>query len=116
MPAVHAEPLLAAVEPVRSQQLVQAKERRGVRGVPLAGDVEVPGSAEVVLGPGAADRRELRVAVEVELDLALAPPAGPVDAPREVAADVLPGAAHPVQDRVGLAGGERLLRWNWVCR
>src|SRR5256885_3437939 len=108
MPAVHAEPLLAAVAPVRAQNLMQAKERRGVRGVSRAGDVEVPGAAEVVLGAGAADRRELLVTVQVELDLALAPPARPVHAPGDIRADVLPGAGDPVHDRVRRAGGERV--------
>ena len=50
---------------------------------------ETPGAAEVVLGPGAADRRVLVVAVEVELDLALTPPAGVVAAPGQIRPDVL---------------------------
>src|SRR5690606_38810723 len=105
VPAVHAEPLLAAVAAVGAQDLVQAQVGGAVGGVALAGDVEVPRPAEVVLGAGAADRRELLVAVEVELHLALAPPAARVRGPREVGADVVapPGDALDEHVRVALA-------------
>src|SRR5215467_12299252 len=106
MPAVHAEPLLAAIQAIRAQDLRQAEVGRAVRAVALAPHVEVPGAAEVVLGAGAADRGELLVAVEVELDLALAPPARAVDAPGEVCADILPGAGHGVEDWVHSPGGK----------
>src|SRR5271166_936639 len=108
MPPVHAEPLLAAVQPVRADDLVKPEKRRRVDGVSLPGHVEVPGATEVVLGAGAADRGELLIAVEVELDLALAPPAGAIHAPGEVGADVLPGALHGVEDWVHGAGGQRV--------
>src|SRR5690606_3697761 len=106
VPAIHPETLLTGVEAVRAQHLVQAEIRRGERGVPGTGDVEVPGTAEVVLGPGTADGGELVVAVEVELHLALAPPAGVVDAPRQVGADVVTSALHAVEQRVHLAAGD----------
>ena len=49
-----------------------------------------------------------RVAVHEELDLALAPPAGVVDAPGHVGADVLAAALHAVEDRVVLLVGQRV--------
>src|SRR5271170_6549456 len=76
MPAVHPEALLAPIQPIRADDLMQPEKRRRIGGVTLPGHVEVPGAAEVVLGAGAADRGELLVAVEVELHLALTPPAG----------------------------------------
>jgi undecaprenyl-diphosphatase len=75
VPAVHPEALLALVQPVGPDDLVQAEVGRAVGGVALPGDVEVPGAPEVVLGTGAADRGEVGVVVEVVLDLPLAPPA-----------------------------------------
>src|SRR3546814_4898708 len=48
------------------------------------------------------------VAVQVELDLALAPPAVGVDSPGQVGADVVPVALHSVDDRVGLEILERV--------
>ncbi len=108
MPAVHPEPLLAGVEAVGPQNLVQAEVGRAVRGVALAGHVEVPGPTEVVLGAGAADRRELLVLVQVELHLALAPPATAVHPPRQVAPDVVAAAGHAVQQDVRPAGRHRV--------
>src|SRR3954464_8251579 len=72
------------------------------------GYVEVPRATEVVLGTGAADGRELVVAVHVELDLALTPPTGTVDAPRQVGADVVPWALDTVQQRVHGLGRQRV--------
>src|SRR6185312_5225401 len=87
VPAVQAEALLRAVDAVGPDHLAETGIRRrelGV-GVRLAGladaDVEVVGAAEIVLGAGAADGRELPVVVDEELDLAFAPPAGVVAAP-----------------------------------
>src|SRR5687768_14676625 len=68
------EPLLAAVETVRPDHLWQPEKWGGVGSVLPWRMLEVPRAAEVVLRPRAADRRPL-FAVEVELDLALAPPA-----------------------------------------
>jgi hypothetical protein len=104
-PLVHP---LAAIQPVRADDLMQPEKRRRVGRVTLPGHVEVPGAAEIVLGPGAADRGELLVAVEVELHLALTPPAGVVSAPGEIGADVFSGAVHSIKDRVQRAGGERV--------
>src|SRR6185312_17063263 len=95
VPAVEAEALLRAVDAVRPDHLGQA----GVGAVELlvgrlavalllhAAGIEVVGAAEVVLGAGAADGREDAVPIHEELDLALAPPAGVVDAPGHVGPD-----------------------------
>ena len=90
MPAVHPEPLLADVQPVGADDLRHPEIRRRELCVARARDVEVPCAAEVVLGAGARDRRIFRVVVEVELDLALAPPSVGVHAPGDVGADVVP--------------------------
>ena len=47
VPAVEAEPLLALVQAVGLDDLVQAQVRGGEGGVALAGDVEVPGVEEL---------------------------------------------------------------------
>jgi len=46
---------------------MHAQVRRGVFGVAATGYVEVPGTAEIVLGAGATNRRVVVVAVEVNL-------------------------------------------------
>src|SRR4051812_2305439 len=106
MPAVETKALLALVEAVGRYHLRQAQERRGVATVLAPGVLEVPGPAEIVFRPGAADRRPVGIAVQVELDLALAPPAVVVDAPGDVRANVVALSCHPVQQRVDRHGGQ----------
>jgi hypothetical protein len=107
VPAVQPEALLRAVRAVRAQDLGHAGVGRGELAV-LAIDVEVVGAAEVVLGAGAADGRELVVVVDVELDLALAPPARVVDPPSAVGADVLAATLDAVKDGDDVALGQRV--------
>ena len=107
VPAVEAEPLLRSVRAVGTQHLGHAGVRRRELRV-LPADVEVVRAAEVVLGAGAADRRELVVAVDEELQLAFAPPAGVVHAPRAIRADVLAASAHAVEDPHDVAGADRV--------
>ena len=71
--------------------------------------LEIPGAAEVVLGAGPADRRPFAVAIEVELDLALAPPAVVVHAPGQIGADVLALAVDAIEEGVDLAIGQRVV-------
>jgi hypothetical protein len=92
----------------RTENLRETEVRRRVLRVSLTRDVEVPGSAEVVLRPRPTDRRVVLVGVEVELDLALAPPPVAVHAPGEVGPDVLPGALDAVEDRVRCQIGQRV--------
>ena len=89
VPTIETEALLALVEAVRADHLGHAEVRRGVFGIAAAGDVEVPGAAKVVFGASAADRRVIVVAIEIDLELALAPPTGRIDAPGEVSADIV---------------------------
>src|SRR5579883_502205 len=95
VPAVQAKALLGAIDTVGPDHLAEARigSREfgvGVRLVGLAdADVEVVGAAEIILGAGAADGRELLVVVDEELDLAFAPPAGVVAAPGHVGADIV---------------------------
>ena len=75
MPAVHTEALVGVVDAVGPDDVRHARVGGGVLLVLLGGLVlEVVGAAEVVLGAGAADGRELPVTVQVELDFAFAPP------------------------------------------
>src|SRR2546423_1876744 len=106
MPAVHTKTLLAPVETVGLQNLVQPKERRCERTIALTGHIEVPGSSEIVLGTRATNRRVFIVAVEIELDLPLAPPAGVIDAPGYVCSDIMATPLDTVKDSMHLAVGE----------
>src|SRR4029077_12204251 len=104
VPAVEAEALLRAVGAVRADHLGQAaivggELDIGARKLPVDGaEVEIVGAAEIVLRAGAADGREGAVAIEEEFDLALAPPAGIVDAPGHVGADIVAVPADAVED------------------
>ena len=98
MPAVETEALLALIEAVGPDHLGHAEVRRVVFGIAAAGEVEVPGAAEVILGAGAADRGVIVVAVEIDLQFALAPPAKAVDTPRKVGADIVTMTGNAVQD------------------
>ena len=109
VPAVQTEALLALVETIGADHLRHAEVRRRVFGVAAAGDVEVPGAAKVVLRAGAADRREIVVAVEVDLELALAPPAGGIDSPGEVGADVVTLTCDAVDENVRIACAKRVV-------
>src|SRR4051812_20096050 len=100
VPAVHAEALLTAVEPVWPEDLMQSEVWAGVGRVARTRHVEVPRTSEVVLGPGAADRGMVCVTVEVELYLALAPPSGRVHSPGEIRADVVSPPGDTVDERV----------------
>ena len=109
MPAVEAEALLRTVERIGTHSL-HAGVRRREGNVAVVGFrvLEIIGAAEIVLRGGTADRRVCGVAVQVEFDLALTPPACVVDAPRHVRADVLPLAAHAVEDRVNALVRQRV--------
>ncbi len=106
MPAVEPETLLDVVVTVSPDDLGESAVGRRVLRVldgavgPLR--VEVVAAAEIVFRAGAADGREFLVAVEEELDLALAPPAVVVHSPGHVRADILPPAFDPVEDRVNV--------------
>src|SRR5699024_6943043 len=70
------------------------------RGVALPRDIEIPGTAEVVLGTGAADRGMVAIAVEVHLQFALTPPARAVHTPGEVGPHELAVPLHASEDGV----------------
>ena len=72
------------------------------------GFIETPGSAEIVLGAGAADGREFRVAVKEHLDLALAPPAVVVLLPGHITADEVAAPFNAIENRVVVAVPERI--------
>src|SRR6185503_2616985 len=78
VPAIHAETLLTAIDPVRLDDLWQAKKGGGVGAILAVRLLKVPGSAEIVFGTGSANRWEVGIAIKVEFDLALAPPASAV--------------------------------------
>ncbi len=86
MKAVQAEAELAAVEPVRLYDLRQAGIGGGKGDIVVMGVrfLEVIGTAEVVLGAGAAYGGKFAVAIQIELDFPLSLPATAVD-PRNCA-------------------------------
>ena len=98
----------AAVQAVRLYHLVHTQISGHVRRVPLPGDVKVPGPPEVILR--ARPAMWARLAVQVKLDLALAPPTRAVYPYGHIGADVtaadrrLPSrmvCTWPVGHRVG---------------
>ena len=103
MPAVHAKPGLRPVETIRFYQLVNAEVIGAVGRVPLPGNVEVPGTAEVVFRARAADGG-VGLTVQEELDLPLAPPARPIYTYGHIGADVATAARSAFQDRMDLPG------------
>ena len=100
MPAVHAEALLALVEAVRLDHLWQAQIGRGIGAVFAIEIAKAPGAAEIVLGARAADRGEVAVAIHIEFDFALAPPAAIVAAPSHVGPDIVAHALDAIDDRI----------------
>src|SRR5262245_15877047 len=107
VPAIQPETHVALVVVLGADDLGQAGVGAGEFLV-LLGDriLEVVAAAAIILGARAADRGIFLVAVHVELDLALAPPAVVVHAPRHVCADILALAFHVVEDRVDLLEGQ----------
>src|ERR1700731_3866183 len=99
MPTVHTQPLVRAVDLVRREHLVQTEIRTGVPVVPAA-DVEIPGTAEIVLSSGTADGRELGVPVQVELPLPLAPPTRRPRSDRQIRPHITAVTADTVQNGV----------------
>src|ERR1043166_4777957 len=72
-------------------------------------DFEIVGATEVVFGAGAADGWEFGVAVHEEFYFAFAPPAGVMNATREIGADILTRAFDTIEDRVKAFGFHRIL-------
>ena len=62
--------------------------------------VEIVCAAEVILRAGAADGGEVGIAVDVELDLTLAPPAVALHAPVHVSADVVAVTLDSIKNNV----------------
>ena len=58
--------------------------------------LEVPGPAEVILRAGAANGRPFCIAIQVELDLAFAPPIVVVTTPGEVGTNILALAVYAI--------------------
>jgi len=104
VPAVESEALLGLPLAVRDDDLRHARIGSCVFPVfPFHG--ESVGSAEVVLGPGAADGGKLLVSVDEKFYLAFTPPAGVVRAPAHVGADKVAPAFDSINDGVnGLVG------------
>jgi len=69
----------------------------GVRRLVL---LHAPGGLEVILGAGAADRREIGVTIDVELHLALAPPVRPEGPDADHAADEATRPFDVIKDHV----------------
>lgn len=109
VPAVESELLVGFIDLVRRQYLREAGVGRG-EGLIFVEVVvfEIVRAAEIVFGAGAANGRELIIAVQVEFDFAFTPPARVMDVHGEVGADVLAFAFDVVEDGVKAAGLERV--------
>src|ERR1035438_434602 len=91
MPSIQAKSLLRFVEAVRLNHLNQAAVRRSELLILLFLLIlEVIRSAEIIFRPGSVNRREGLVAVHIELDFSLAPPAVVVNTVGEIGSDILP--------------------------
>ena len=97
MPAIHAKALLALVEANRLDDIRQSQIWRCEGCIATILIAEAPGAAEVIFGAGAADRGKVRIAVDAELDYALAPPAVITAVPGPVGADLVAPALCPVE-------------------
>ena len=85
--AIHIEIALCAVKPVGVSHLVHAGIGCGELDI-MTVHIKIIRAADVILGARAADGREVGVAVDEELDLALTPPAVGLDTPEEIGADI----------------------------
>src|SRR5216683_1183278 len=110
MPSVHPESLLRRVEPVGPNHLRESGVGRRELPIPAVflAHVEVVRAAEIILGAGAANCRELSVAVNKKLYLALAPPSVVMHAPRDVRAHVMSTSGDPVEDRIDVLIWQRI--------
>ncbi len=97
MPAIHAEPELTAVEPVRCDHLMQSavRSREGTIMVVTDRILEIVRTTEIVFRTGSADRRIITVIVQIELDFTFAPPAAVIHAPGHIGADIVPMPSTP---------------------
>src|SRR5581483_11298750 len=105
MPAIHAKAMLTAIESIRLDHLWQAQEWCGVDAVLALRMLKIPGPAKVILGAGAANSGIVVIAIQIEFDLALAPPASIVALPGKVGADIMAYALHIIEKSMHLLVG-----------
>ena len=107
MPAIQAEACLRSIYAIRTDHLAQTGIGRR-KGLILMGlrIFKIIRAAEIILRARAADGGIFPVAVHVELDLSLTPPAGVVHTPGHVGADILPSPANAIQNRIILLIGQ----------
>ncbi len=98
MPAIHAESLLALIQAVWLDDLRQTRERTRKYAVFAFRMFKIPGSAEIILGAGAADRWPVLISIQIEFDFTFTPPAVVPDSPRQIGSDVLPFAFYPIKN------------------
>src|SRR5258708_22766410 len=108
MPAVHTKPLLAAIEAIWFDDLRQPEKWCGERAVCTRWLLEIPGTPEVIFRPGATDRGKISVTIQIHFDLAFAPPAGAVDLPGDIRADVMTFAFYIIQEGMCLFIAQRI--------
>src|ERR1039457_6711009 len=109
VPSIQAKSLLRFVETIRLDHLNQAAVRRSELLILLFFLIlEVIRSAEIIFRPGSVNRREGLVAVHVELDFSLAPPAVVVNTVGEIGSHVLPLPFYIVEDGVDIFIRERI--------
>ena len=109
MPAIQAEACLRNIYAIRTDHLAQTGIGRRKGLIPMGLRIfKIIRAAEIILRARAADGGIFPVAIHVELDLSLAPPAGVVHAPGHVGADILPSPANSIQNRIILLIGQRI--------
>ena len=107
MPAEHIKIPLGAVSLVGVTDLLHSGVGSRKFDV-IAVDFEVIGAAEVILGSGSADGGELGVVVDIEFNLAFAPPTVALDTPVHVGSHIMAVTLDVIQDGVGLQIGQRI--------
>src|SRR6266487_2535907 len=102
VPAIHTEALLTTIESIGFNHLRQTQKRRGVDAVFPSGMFEVPRTTEIIFCSCTANCGKILVAVQVEFDLALAPPASIIRLPCKIGTNVLSFAPYTIQQRMHL--------------
>src|SRR5260370_31405405 len=69
---------------------------------------KIPGSTEIILGAGAADRWPVLISIQIEFDFTFTPPAVVPDSPRHIGSDVLAFAFYPIKNGMSRLIGQRI--------
>ena len=107
MPTVEIEISLRAIQTVGRAYLMHTRIRRAKLLI-FSVHVEIVSAAKIILGARTANRGVIAIAVDIELNLALSPPAVAFNAPIQIGADVMSLALDIVKNNVGLHIRQRI--------